>query len=749
MKPQLGQPLLRPDGVAKATGEFTYAGDLSVPGMLHGATLRSPHPSARLVGIDVSAAYNVPGVVAVVTAADVPGTQGFGLDIADQPVFVCDVTRYYGEAVAAVAAESPAAARRGVRAIECVWEVLPTVTDPEVSLSGSPLHPAGNLYRHLLIEHGDPAVHGEVVVEGTYEVGVQDQAFLAPEAALAVPAPDGGVDVQVATQWLHADQRQMAECLDLPPEKVRLTLAGVGGAFGGREDVSLQIHVCLLALKTSRPVKMVYSRADSFLGHVHRHPARMHYVHTATRDGRLVSVSARIMLDGGAYQSSSWAVVGNAGTMALGPYVVPNARIEALSTRTNNPPSGAMRGFGCVQVCIGHEAQMDKLAAALDLDPLHLREINAIGPGDRLPTGQRIEGSAPVRELLSRIAAQPLPSAVTSDHPALQPGGQGNCSDSTRVRRGVGLALGFKNIAFSEGYDDPSTARVRLEIGPHGRPQAVVHSACVEVGQGFVTIVRQIVHAELGVEDVVLLDADTTIDSAGSTSASRQTWVSGGAVQLAAKAVADELVARVASKAGLPQIAFTLQNSAVVGVEASLSVPLSEALAAGPVQAERTYRHRRTSPLDQFGQGDAHVAWSFVAHRAVVDVDLDLGTVRLVQLATAQDVGRALNPLSVIGQLEGGTAQGVGLALTEELVLDNGRVVGPGFGDYLLLTTLDLPDLLIDLVEEPEPGAPYGAKGVGEAPTVSSPAAVASALRDATGLALARLPVRPEHMVTR
>ncbi|RZS91682.1 xanthine dehydrogenase molybdenum binding subunit apoprotein [Motilibacter rhizosphaerae] len=736
MTERIGGSARRPDGTAKATGTFTYANDLIVPGMLHGATVRCPHPHARLVALDVTPAYAVAGVVRVATSADVPGNPCYGLDVTDQAVFVSDVARYHGEPVAAVAAETRAAAEAGARAVVATWEVLAPLTDPELAVDDT--------YRHLVVEHGDPEAEGDVVVEGDYVIGVQDQAFLAPEAALAVPAADGGVDLTVATQWLHVDQRQVADCLALPSELVRVTLGGVGGAFGGREDVTLQVHCSLLAMLTGKPVKMVYTRQESFLGHVHRHPARMHYRHTATRDGRLVSVSARILLDGGAYQSSSWAVVGNATTMAAGPYAVPNARLEGLVVRTNNPPNGAMRGFGVVQVCAGHEAQMDRLAAALDMDPLQLREINAVRPGDRLPTGQEVVDPSPAHEVLAELAQIPLPARHDEADELLLPGGQGRCADPARVRRGIGIALGYKNIAFSEGYDDPSTAHVRLEV-VDGTVRAVVRSACAEVGQGFVTLARQIVRSELGVDEVELLQADTSIASAGSTSAARQTWVSGGAVRMACAAVADELRVRAAGR-GVPAGAWELLEGRAVASEAGESVPLGELVGDG-VDAERTYRHHPTTGLDARGQGSPHVAFAYVAHRAVVDVDLDLGTSRLVQLATAQDVGRALSPLGLLGQVEGGSVQGAGLALMEELVLDGGRVLGPGFGDYLLPTTLDVPDVDVRLVEVPDPRAPYGAKGVGEAPHVSSPAAVVAALRAATGNPLTRLPVRPEDLV--
>ncbi|BEP11866.1 xanthine dehydrogenase subunit D [Acidothermaceae bacterium B102] len=739
----IGASTQRPDGLAKAAGTFVFAGDLSEPDMLWGAVLRCPYPHARLVALDVSPAFAVPGVVSVLSSHDVPGRATYGLDDPDQPVFTSDVARFHGEPVVAVAATSLTAAREGCAAVTVVWERLAPVVDTEEALVGPPLHPDGNLYRRIHLQKGDPDVEGEIAVEQSYVIGTQDQAFLGTEAALAMPDGKGGVLLRVATQDLHADREQIAACLALEPEQVTITLGGVGGAFGGREDMSLQVHVCMLALDTGRPVKMVYSREESFLGHVHRHAMRLHYRTTADRDGRLVSQRARILLDGGAYASTTGPVSANAATMAAGPYVIPNVTIDCYGVRTNNPPSGAMRGFGAVQVCAAYEAQMDLLAAAAGLDPLEVRRRNALSTGETLATGQVVHSAAPVQLLIDTVAEMPLPppwSGAVEDLPG------GPAADPARVRRGVGHALGFKNIAFSEGFDDPSTALVRLEVDASGRTQALVHCAAAEVGQGFVTIVEQIVRTELGVDEVSMLDADTLIGPAGSTSASRQTWVSGGAVQLACAAVSQQLVQRVATASGVPAASCLLRDGLVVSPEARLRVTLAEALAAGPVEAERTFRHRKTSPLDARGQGDAHVAWSFVIHRAVVDVDLDLGTVRLVQLATVQDVGKALNPLSVLGQLEGGTAQGVGFALTEELALEGGFVIHPTFSEYLIPNAVDLPMLQVVLVEQPEPDAPFGAKGVGEAPTVSSPAAVMAAMRAATGLPLTHMPVRAEHL---
>jgi CO/xanthine dehydrogenase Mo-binding subunit len=725
----IGQSVRRVDGVPKVKGEFEYASDLRRDGMLWGETLRSPHPYARITAIDIRAALESPGVRAALLAADVPGKKTYGLDAQDQPVLAWDVVRFAGEPVAVVAAEQPEQAKEAAKKIAVTYQVMSPVTEMEAALKPDAprLHPQGNVVRQLRIIHGNPDAEAEVFVEGTYETGMQDQAPLGPEAGLAVPAEDGSVDLYIATQWLHADLEQIAPCLDLPPEKVRLHLSGVGGAFGAREDVSMQIHACLLALRTKRPVKIAYGRQESFYGHVHRHPSRIWMRHGATRDGRLVTVQARLLVDGGAYTSTSPAVIGNATTFAAGPYAVPNARLEGTAVFTNNPPCGAMRGFGAVQACFAYEAQMDKLARAVNLHPIEVRLKNALQSGDGLPTGQRVTGAAPVRELLSRCAALPMPpeeSALDRDR-MLIPGGAGNVGHGEALSRGVGFATGYKNLAYSEGFDDSSEAWVRLSVDQEG-PFAEVKTAAVEVGQGLDTIVTQVVRTELGVERVLLRQPDTAIGSAGSSSASRQTMMTGGAVQLACQAVRDELLGRAGSSTMPDQLDQYLRPA---------------------IEATRVFRHRRTGKLDASGQGDPHVSFAFGAARAVVEVDTELGLVRVVQLAVSQDVGRALNPQSVRGQIEGGSAQGLGLALMEEIELKDGKIRNASFTDYLLPTILDMPPVVSDLVEEPEPGLPYGAKGVGEPSTVVVPAAIVAALRAATGRELPRAPVKPDDLV--
>ena len=744
----IGESFVRPDGIPKVKGEFAYSSDLWAEGMLWGSTVRSPHPRARVLGIDAAAAAGMAGVHAVLTHEDVPGRKTYGLEIPDQPVLAWGDVRYQGEPVALVAADHPEIARRAAANVAVAYEELEPLTDPEAAMrpDAPKLHPSGNVLRHIQIRHGPQDARADVVVTGVYETGMQDQAFLGPESGLAVPDGEGGIDLYVSTQWLHVDRDQLAASLDLPPEAVRITLAGVGGAFGAREDLSMQIHACLLALRTGRPVKMMYSREESFFGHVHRHPSRMEYEHGATRDGELVYVKARVVVDGGAYASSSTAVVSNAACFACGPYEVPSATIDAYVAYTDNPPCGAMRGFGAVQTCFAYESQMDKLAAELGIDPVELRIRNAMTEGSQLPTGQATAGPVPVAELLRRVRDVPSPPERDDSYLDLRvlPGGVSNTTHGEGVKRGVGFAVGFKNVAYSEGFDDFSTARVRLSIAG-GEPMVEVHTAAAEVGQGLVTIIAQIARTELGVTNVIVLPADTQVGSAGSSSASRQTFMTGGAVKIACEAVREQVLQRALRGLDENPGDLTLVGGVVHSDSLGAVASLPDVLGEEVVEETKEHHHRKTYPLDrETGQGDAHVQFAFAAHRAVVDVDTELGLVKVIELATAQDVGRALNPQAVEGQIEGGSAQGLGLAVMEEIQVSEGKIRNPSFTDYLIPTILDMPPVRADILELGDPEGPYGIKGAGEPPTISSTPAIVSALRAASGRALGRVPVRPD-----
>ncbi|MFE4089279.1 xanthine dehydrogenase subunit D [Streptomyces sp. YIM B13502] len=771
----IGESTLRPDGTLKVTGEFAYSSDMWHEDMLWGQILRSTVAHAEIVSVDTAEALATPGVYAVMTYDDLPTeVKHYGLEIQDTPVLAHGKVRHHGEPVAIVAADHPETARRAAAKIKVEYRELPVITDEASATAPDAVlvhehrddHHAGHV-PHPNIVHRQPIVRGDVaaareradvIVEGEYTFGMQDQAFLGPESGLAVPEEDGGVHLYIATQWLHSDLRQIAPVLGLPEDKVRMTLAGVGGAFGGREDLSMQIHACLLALRTGKPVKIVYNRFESFFGHVHRHPAKLYYEHGATADGTLTHVKARIVLDGGAYASASPAVVGNASSLGVGPYAVDDVDIEAIALYTNNPPCGAMRGFGAVQACFAYEAQMDKLAARLGMDPVELRRRNAMEQGTLLPTGQPVDSPAPVAELLRRVKAMPLPperqweSSEGADVRQL-PGGLSNTTHGEGVVRGIGYAVGIKNVGFSEGFDDYSTARVRMEV-VGGEPVATVHTAMAEVGQGGVTVHAQIARTELGVAQVTIHPADTRVGSAGSTSASRQTYVTGGAIRHACELVREKVLDLGRRKLGTYHPAWAhaellLEGGKVVTDGGEVLADLVDVLGDEAVEVEEEWRHRPTEPFDlRTGQGNGHVQYSFAAHRAVVEVDTELGLVKVIELACAQDVGKALNPLSVVGQIQGGTTQGLGVAVMEEILVDprTAKVRNPSFTDYLIPTILDTPTIPVDVLELADDHAPYGLRGVGEAPTLSSTPAVLAAIRAATGLELNRTPVRPEHL---
>ncbi|MFG2090217.1 xanthine dehydrogenase family protein molybdopterin-binding subunit [Spirillospora sp. NPDC048824] len=755
----VGESAPRPDGTLKVAGEFAYASDLWMDGMLWGATLRSPHPRALITSIDIGPALAMPGVRAVLTHEDVPGRKMFGIDhTEDQPVLAIDQVRHEGEPVALVAADHPETARRAMEKIAVGYAVLEPITDPRAVIAdpeGLKVQDLGGITRHQPVRVGDVAAarsEADVVVSGEYEVGIQDQAFLGPESGLAVPAEDGGIDLYVSTQWIHNDLKQIAPCLGLAEDQIHMSLAGVGGAFGGREDLSMQIHAGMLALHTGRPVKMSYNRYESFFGHVHRHPAQMRYEYGATSDGRLLYADVDIVLDGGAYTSSTKNVTGNAASLGVGPYEIPNISIDAYGVYTNNPPCGAMRGFGAVQACFAYESMMDRLGAACGIGPIEIRRRNAVSQGSKLATGQVIDSPAPLAGMLARLEAMPMPAPLDPSDLRNLPGGVSQTTRGEGVVRGVGYGVGIKNICFSEGFDDYSTARVRLEV-IGGEATVLVHTAAAEVGQGLVTVQAQIARTELGVQRVTIAPADDRAGDAGSSSASRQSYMTGGAVKAACEAVRAELLALAARHFGRATSTdlttdLTTTGGKIVSRSDGVLGTIEDVLGDAAIEETREYHHRPTTALDPVtGQGTSHTQLALCVHRAVVDVDVDLGLVKVVELAAVQDVGKIINRTGVEGQIHGGSAQGLGLAVMEEIVVSDGLVRNPSFTDYLIPTILDMPPMRLDILENPDPAAPYGLRGAGEPPTLSSTPAIVAAIRDATGRPLPRIPVRPEHIV--
>ncbi|KAA8880427.1 molybdopterin-dependent oxidoreductase [Nocardia colli] len=749
---------MRPDGTLKVKGEFAYASDLWMDGMLWGATLRSPHPRARIVSIDISQALALPGVFAVLTHEDVPGRNVYGLDHTwDQPVLAIGEVRHHGEPIALVAADHPEIARRAMDVIAIEWEVLTPITDPLAVVAdpeGNKVQERGGIARHQPVRVGDITVGralSDVVVTGEYEVGIQDQAFLGPEAGLVAPGEDGGLDFYVATQWMHNDLKQIGPCLGLPDDKIRMTLAGVGGAFGGREDLSMQIHAGMLALYTGKPIKMMYNREESFFGHVHRHPAQMRYEYGVTRAGKIVFAEVQIVLDGGAYTSATLNVTGNASSLAVGPYEIPHIKIDAYGVYTNNPPCGAMRGFGAVQACFAHESMMDKVAEALGLDPIHVRQVNAVSQGSKLATGQIVHAPMPMAEMLAQARDMPLPAALDASDIRNLPGGASQTTHGEGVVRGIGYGVGIKNICFSEGFDDLSTARVRLEV-IGGEPVALVHTAAAEVGQGLVTVEAQIARTELGIERVTIHPADNQVGDSGSSSASRQTYMTGGAVKAACEAVRMRVLALAQGRFGATR-GLQLVGGKVVSRTGEVYAAIVDLLGDEIIEETREYHHKPTTGMDPVtGQGNSHTQLALCVHRAVVDIDTELGLVKVVSLDAVQDVGKIMNRLSLEGQIHGGSAQGLGLAVMEEIQVRDGKVLNPSFTDYLIPTILDMPPQRLEILENADPHAPYGLRGAGEPPTLSSTPAIVSAIRDACRSAggtvhINRVPVRPEDII--
>lgn len=730
----IGQSQRRPDAVDKVRGSYTYATDLKKKGMLWGATLRSPHPYARLLDLNLDAAKAMPGVHAVLASWDVPRNR-YGMIEHDQPVLAEDYVRYVGEPVAIVAAEDPELCRRALAAIKATYEPLIPQTDP-VALINSKEH----TYRHVLFEHGDPSVIGEVVAEGEYSLARQDHSFLAPDAGMAEPDGEGGVILTGASQWVHSDQEQVAYALGMPNEKVHVINAGIGGSFGGRVCMTWQIHGALLALETDCPVKFVYSRQETFLARYHRHPARIWIRHHATRDGILQKVEAKILLEAGPYMHASPAGIGNACAFIQGAYAIPNARVEGWAIATNNGMSGSMRGFGVVQPIYACESNLDQLAAALGISPTELRAKNALKRGDRWIFNQLQDRPAPVAELLDTCQAIPLPDPRES-LPAL-PACPSRAQD---LCHGVALTTAAKNTCLSEGAPVNTTAMLTLHNGV-----ATVHCAAAEVGQGLVTIARQIVQSTLGVSHVELSGQDTTMAPAATTDAQQQTVTTGTAIHQAAVALKQQVLRFVARVHGLDPGQLDLRNDAVVDQNGQALFSVNEAGKGHVFRATERFDQRSTRPLEErSSDSPMHVSITFAANRAYVEVDQELGLVRVHQIDVAQDIGCLVNPIQAYGQISGGCVQGMGLALMEHLDYQRGVPVNANWRSYHIPSMLDAPRIQVRFLEEPEPGYPHGWKGIAETPHVAIPSAIAGAIRSAVGQWLPNIPITPEAIALR
>jgi len=707
----IGASVPRPDALDKVTGAARYPADLVKAGMLHAAAVFAHRAHARILNIEASGARALPGVHAVLTAADVPYNR-FGLIVADQALLCEDVVRFYGDRVALVVADSAAIARDGAARVKVNYEDLPAVTSAQAALApGAPRVHAdrSNVLLHQKIRKGDVAagfLQADVILEGKFTTGWQEHAYLQPDAGISYWEGEKLV-LETAGQWLHEDRRQIAAMFEMPEENVVIRYAKIGGAFGGREDLSLPPLVALAAWKLHRPVAMVWNREESIIGHHKRHPFTITTKWGAKRDGTIVAAEIESVADGGAYASTSVEVLKCASIFACGPYSIPNVATDGIVVYTNNVPSGAFRGFGTPQAHFAAESMVTRLAHALGLDPADVRRKNLYKEGDIETTGHPLPPGVSVRAVFERCLEEKAARFVL---PARRP------EPANSLRRGIGIACGIKNVGYSFGFPEQATATVELDATPAEIRGAIVRVGAAEVGQGAHLVLRQIAAEtlELPLEAVRMVTDDSSqAPNAGSASASRMTFMGGRAVKDAAEAA---------------------RRNWVAGAKPEATVQ---------------YRPPRTTPLDlETGDGIPNYCYGYSAQAVEVEVDLLTGVTRVLRVISVHDVGRAINRQQVEGQIEGCLAQAVGYALTENMPARDGKLLTPYFSTYLLPTTLDMPtEIYPVIVESADPNGPFGARGVAEMPLVPFAPAVAAAIFDATGAWVSDLPMTPERVL--
>jgi CO/xanthine dehydrogenase Mo-binding subunit len=732
----IGQAVARIDALGKVTGKTAFPGDIDRPDQAHMKILFAGRPHARIRRLDTAAAEAMAGVLAVFSARDVPVNE-YGLIMPDQPVLCgpgsakpyTDRVRFVGDQLAVVVAETELLAAEAVKRIQVEFEDLPLLTDPLQAMQeqAPQLHPdrGSNVFCHYRIRKGDPdrgLARAELVVEGEYRTPAQEHAYLQPEAGLGYIDEQGRVTVETAGQWTHEDQEQIAHALGLPRDQIRVKYAAIGGAFGGREDMSVQVVLALAAWRLhqrgiSRPVKIIWSREESILGHHKRHPFILRAKWGATREGKLIAAQMEVIQDGGAYAYTSTKVLGNATLMCTGPYEIPHVSVDAYSVYTNNLPGGAFRGFGGPQAAFAAESQMNKLAQALGMDPLELRSRNLLKEGALLSVGTPLPRGVTIDKVVEACGKR----AGWSRGPAgwQRPGKEDlGQPDAPHLRRGVGLACAFKNVGFSFGAPEQSWATVELHGGTEIE-KVVVRHAGADVGQGAHTVMAQMAAEAAGVplERVEVQASDTAItEDSGSASASRLTFMAGNSIRGAV-------------------------DQALVQWRAE----------DRPAVATYQYRPPKTTPFDpQTGKSEPNFSYGYVAEAAKVEVDLETGAVRLMEVVCADDVGRAVNPQGVRGQIEGAVVQAAGYVVLEDFQQRDGRVRTSLLSTYLIPGALDIPDHVESVIlEYPDPRGPWGARGMAEMPFLPLAPAVIAAVHDATGVWFDEFPLTPERVLWR
>lgn len=742
----IGRSIYRIDAPGKVTGETLYPGDINYDNFMHASVLFSNKPHARMLSMDLSEAEAVPGVVAIYTAEDVPNNE-YGLTLFDQPVLVglgsarpgCDVSRWEGDQVAMIVAETAEAAAAARDLIRIEWENLPLITDPQVAMRDNLLlheeRGDSNAYTHYRIRKGDMEAgwqEADITVEGEYQTPMQEHAYLQPEAGLSYIDEEGRITVVVAGQWTHEDQEQIAHALQIPADRVRVIYPAIGGAFGGREDMSIQIVLALAAWRLhergiDRPVRIQWSREESIIGHHKRHAVRIKTKWGATREGKITAVEADVILDAGAYNYTSNKVLGNAHLMVSGPYEIPNARVDSYAVYTNNVPGGAFRGFGGPQGTFAAECQMNKLAVLLDMDPVELRLKNCLRDGSYLTTQTEMPAGVSLPHVLESCAREAdwdgeWPSAEKKLLPAtarrqIPSSFRALPAASSQLRRGRGFACAFKNIGFSFGAPERCEATIELR-GQAEVEKAILFHAGADVGQGAHTAFQQMAAEALGLPvDLVRVEASDTATSgdSGSASASRMTWMSGNAIRGAA--------------------------------EKAMAAWINE---DRPAVGHFRFEPPPTTALDpETGKSMPNFSYGYVAEVVELTVDVETGHIAVERVVCANDVGKAINPNLIEGQIEGAVVQAHGYAVTENLRSDGGHIMNPRLSTYLIPGILDIPaEVKSVILEEPDPLGPWGARGMAEMPFIPYAPAVVAALYDATGVWFDEFPLTPERVAT-
>jgi CO/xanthine dehydrogenase Mo-binding subunit len=720
----IGKSVQRVDARGKVIGETLYPGDINLPNQAYMKILFSGRPHAIVRSIDTSLADALPGVIATFTAKDVP-VNDYGLIYNDQPVLCgpgsskpfTDRVRFIGDQVALIIAETEDIATKARDLIKVDYEELPVVTDMvEAMKDGATLlHPdhGSNVFCHYRIRKGDVEkafAEADVIVEGEYHTPSQEHAYLQPEAGISYIDEQGRITVQVAGQWTHEDQQQIAHALNIPVEQVRVIYPAIGGAFGGREDMSIQIVLALATWKLhqrgiDRPLKIIWSREESIIGHHKRHPYILKARWAAKKDGKLLAAEVEVIADGGAYAYTSTKVLGNATLMCTGPYEIPHVKVDSYAVYTNNLPNGAFRGFGGPQGAFEAETQMNRLAEKLKMDAIEIRRRNVLTEGALLSVGTPLPKGVTIDKVVEKCGQELSKSEIA--HQA---------SDNTHLLRGTGFACAYKNVGFSFGAPEQSIATVEI----HGRvdiERVVVHHAGADVGQGAHTVMIQMAAETLGVpiNKIHLIASDTafTHDS-GSASASRTTFMAGNSIKGACLEALEKWVAE-----------------------------------ERPAIATYLYKPPRTTPYDpQTGKSEPNFAYGYVAQGVTVEVDTEIGQIKILEVISTNDVGKAVNPMLVQGQIEGGVVQATGYAILENFIQRGGFVLTPYLSTYLIPTVQDVPDTVKSIIlEYADPIGPYGARGMAEMPFLPLAPAVIAAVHQATGVWFYEFPLVPERVL--